>query len=69
MTDTIDNDRPMTKPQKISVREADRRAARYNAQEGLKMTEAHAKLREKVLSGEMSEEEFRQRVIAEYRSN
>ena len=53
----------------IGVREADRRAARSNAQSGLKMTEDDTRLRENVLRGTMTEAQFREAIIAKVRSD
>ena len=52
-----------------NIHEADRRAARSNAQSGLKMTEADTRLRENVLRGTMTEAQFREAIIAKYRSD
>lgn len=65
MSETNTVTRPPVTP--MSAREADRRAARSNAQEGLHLTEPLRKLREKVLNGEMTEEQFRDHITNHYK--
>ena len=52
---------------KRTTAEADAQARRSNAQEGLHLTKAHAALREKVVAGKMTEQEFRDHVISGYK--
>lgn len=52
----------------MSKAEAERRAMRSLAQEGIELTEAELAERQLVVSGEISEQEYRDRVIADIKA-
>lgn len=51
----------------MTKRDAEERAVHDNRIEGIVMTDRHRAMREKVVAGEMSEAEFRDRIVREFK--